>query len=594
VGFLDVLHRRGVFWAFNPDGSAQSAFWRWLDIGSGQPASLTQPPAQPLRWIPDQFWWWWGASRVVRDYDLRGNFLEVIDEFPAFSYLLGDVHPHVLAMPFVLLGVGATLNLFLGGWQGETNLFGWLRPRISPFAFIFAGLIFGGLAFLNTWDFPIYLVLLTGAYLLVRVRQAGWSWGRLLELLEFAIPLGILSVLLYLPFYVGFSSQAGGILPNLVNPTRGAHLWVMFGTLFVPLLLYFAYLRWGEGLRVDWRTALGLTVGLVILLWFLSWGVAALALHTQAGQNLLQSQGVDSLAALYGASASLRLVTFGGLATMIVMIAVPVGFILRATRRASAPSPDLDESATSGMEAWPRAHLFGLLIALVAALLVLAPDFVYLRDQFGYRINTVFKFYYQAWILWSLVAAFGSAVLFINLRAGWKWAYTAGFVLLMVVALTYPVLGAINKTNGFQPANGYTLDALNALASYAPDEAAGALWLQKAPPGVIVEAADPGSSYRDYARLSEYSGLPAVLGWVGHERQWRGGDAEMGSRLDDIAKLYQTGSWDEAKAIIDQYGIKYIVVGNLERTHYQLNEKKFSDHLPVGFSQGNLVIYVVP
>jgi uncharacterized membrane protein len=82
-----------------------------------------------------------------------------------------------------------------------------------------------------------------------------------------------------------------------------------------------------------------------------------------------------------------------------------------------------------------------------------------------------------------------------------------------------------------------------------------------------------------------------VLGWVGHERQWRGGEAEMGSRLDDIARLYGTPSWDEAQTIIEQYGIKYIVVGNLERTHYQLNEQKFSDHLPIVFRQGNLVIY---
>jgi uncharacterized membrane protein len=68
----------------------------------------------------------------------------------------------------------------------------------------------------------------------------------------------------------------------------------------------------------------------------------------------------------------------------------------------------------------------------------------------------------------------------------------------------------------------------------------------------------------------------------------------MGSRLNDIARLYETHNWDEAKAIIDEYGIKYIVVGNLERSHYQLDEQKFSDHLPVGFNQGNLVIYVVP
>jgi uncharacterized membrane protein len=47
--------------------------------------------------------WWWRASRVLQDYALDGGPREIIDEFPMFSYLLGDLHPHVLAMPFALL-----------------------------------------------------------------------------------------------------------------------------------------------------------------------------------------------------------------------------------------------------------------------------------------------------------------------------------------------------------------------------------------------------------------------------------------------------------------------------------------------------------
>ncbi|MER3458619.1 MAG: hypothetical protein C4309_08325, partial [Chloroflexota bacterium] len=55
---------------------------------------------------------------------------------------------------------------------------------------------------------------------------------------------------------------------------------------------------------------------------------------------------------------------------------------------------------------WPPVVLFGLLLAGAGALLTLAPDFVYIRDNFGYRINTVFKFYYQGWVLYAVAAAF--------------------------------------------------------------------------------------------------------------------------------------------------------------------------------------------
>ncbi|HET6823001.1 MAG TPA: DUF2298 domain-containing protein, partial [Anaerolineales bacterium] len=87
-GFLEVLHTRGLLWR---DGSN---FWTWLDI-----PELRDAPTQTAAWIPDRFWWWWRASRVIQDYELNGTFREVIDEFPFFSYLLGDLHPHVLAMP---------------------------------------------------------------------------------------------------------------------------------------------------------------------------------------------------------------------------------------------------------------------------------------------------------------------------------------------------------------------------------------------------------------------------------------------------------------------------------------------------------------
>jgi uncharacterized membrane protein len=127
-----------------------------------------------------------------------------------------------------------------------------------------------------------------------------------------------------------------------------------------------------------------------------------------------------------------------------------------------------------------------------------------------------------------------------------------------------------------------------------PDTSAAVLWLEQAPPGVVAEATDPASSYRDYSRVSEYTGLPGVLGWVGHERQWRGGDTEMAGRQEDLARLYETRDWDEAKAIIEQYGIRYIIVGNIERSRYHVSEEKFTQNLAEGLRQGNLVIYVVP
>jgi uncharacterized membrane protein len=124
-------------------------------------------------------------------------------------------------------------------------------------------------------------------------------------------------------------------------------------------------------------------------------------------------------------------------------------------------------------------------------------------------------------------------------------------------------------------------------------------WLQSAPLGVVSEAV--GTSYSPYARVSAFSGQPAVLGWPGHESQWRGGGDEMGSRQADIQRLYCSRDWDEAKSIIQQYDIRYIFVGDLERTAYNpqtclggLNQDKFARSLEVGFQQGGVTVYTAP
>lgn len=580
-GFLEVLHRRGVFWRFDADGAATSSFWTWLDM-----KELSQPPAQPLGWIPERFWWWWRASRVVQDYDLAGNFREVIDEFPFFSYLLADLHPHVLAMPFALLAIGLALNLFLGGWKGVTDLF-IVRLEIRPAGFLLAALTLGGLAFLNTWDILVGAALIVAAYVMVRVREAGWGWERFEDAIALGLPLGALAFLLYLPFYLGFSSQAGGLLPNLISPTRGAHLWVMFAPLLLPIFAYLLYLLASERIPANWPLGVGVAVGVPLLLWGLSWLLAWVigAVDPELARNFLTAQGMPDVRTLFEEAGLRRLSYVGGLLTLLALLAPTLAFLAKAEGRTSTPRPSTFNLQPS---------TFTLLLLLLGGLLVLAPEFVYLRDQFGTRMNTVFKFYYQAWLLWSLAAACGTALLLRELRRLWLSAFALGLSLLTILALTYPLLGLLNRTNGFDPPSGWTLDGAAHIARADPDEAAAIRWLQGAPPGVAAEAASPGGSYTDYARISTHSGLPTVLGWPGHEAQWRGGYQPQGTRLSDIETLYTAADWVSTLQILRQYDIRYVYVGNLERSTYAVQDEKFRLFLRLVFQQGNVVIYEVP
>jgi uncharacterized membrane protein len=110
---------------------------------------------------------------------------------------------------------------------------------------------------------------------------------------------------------------------------------------------------------------------------------------------------------------------------------------------------------------------------------------------------------------------------------------------------------------------------------------------------VIVEAIPITNygDYSDYSLISEYSGLPTVLGWIGHEQQWRGGGTEIGSRQADINQLYTTNDWNTALAILKKYDIRYVYIGSRERSTYHVNEAKFKRNLTSVFQQGDVVIY---
>lgn len=567
-GVLEVLNQLGVGWDMV---TGTSRFWQWVNI-----ESLMAAPSEPLQFVPQRFWWWWQASRVVRDIDLTGavSGLSPIDEFPAFSYVLGDLHPHVLVMPFVMLAIGLAFNFFRGAMDGEQKILGMKIP-FSWDLFLLSAVLMGGIAFLNTWDLPVYFVLLVGAFTLRQVYLKGWSWNRFGDLLKFAVPLGILSIVLYLPFFLSFQSQAGGILPNLVYPTRGLYLWLMFGPFLLISGVFFLWL-WRKKVRGDWGLGSSLVMGLILLLFGLSLVLGYRQAQSDSGQQFILLQGASTYGGLVSSAFLHRLAYGAGLLTLAVTLILGLSFLLGMVRKSDTEL--LDSSPIP----------FVLLMVVLGGIMVLAPEFVYLRDNFGTRMNTVFKFYYQAWMLWSLAAAFMAVVV---LRKG-SWVGRILIALVVGASLIYPVLAYPDKTNGFQPVLSAGLDAGAYLDTYQPDEAAAISWLRDAPDGTVAEAV--GGQYSGYARVATLSGQANVLGWPGHEGQWRGGYTEVGTREQDIQTLYETNNWEIALTVIRQYDIRYIYIGSLESSTYVVSPDKFEQYLEAGFSQGNVRVFVVP
>lgn len=214
-------------------------------------------------------------------------------------------------------------------------------------------------------------------------------------------------------------------------------------------------------------------------------------------------------------------------------------------------------------------------------------------------MNTIFKFYFQAWILWSLAGAWQIAR-WLEPRetpreeiVPWRALAVGCSCLLIAVGLVYTVLAVPARAREHDTP--WTLDGAAWLAKSRPTDYAAIQWLNANIEGapVIVEA--PGDQFRAYVyegRVSALTGLPTVLGWAGHQRQWRGNYDEPGRRQVELETLFITLNPTEAQVLLARYNVAYIYIGPVERERYPAEGlNKFAEMFPVVYEGGDVVIY---
>ncbi len=267
-----------------------------------------------------------------------------------------------------------------------------------------------------------------------------------------------------------------------------------------------------------------------------------------------------------------------------------------------------------------RPRAFTLLLGAAAFGLVALSEFVFLTDVFAGsypRMNTVFKLYFQAWALLSLTSgaglyfvldSFRSATTTIEwhrwVRRGSRILWSVVLLLLLLAGLVYPAVGSYQRTNHFMYRTN-SLDGLTYMQSYDPSDYAAILWLNSQIQGnpVIVEAYGPqGGDYSDYGRISAFTGLPTLMGWAGHEYQWRvnwlNNDynaADFYRRGSDINIIYTDPHPDVVLALMARYNAQYIYVGPLEEETYpRADLHRFSSFMQTAYSANGVTIYEVP
>ncbi|MGA0333132.1 MAG: DUF2298 domain-containing protein [Kiritimatiellia bacterium] len=197
-------------------------------------------------------------------------------------------------------------------------------------------------------------------------------------------------------------------------------------------------------------------------------------------------------------------------------------------------------------------------LALLLAGMFAVAELVFLQDVFQNRMNTVFKVYYQIWILMGLLAAVGWTRL---LRAPGPQRHAGRLLLLLFLlpGLSYAVRLSgqalrsprqnLNAWSVYSPAERKVLETANRLIQ---------------PGDRIAEA--PGTSYDSFSsRLGTWTAGNTILGWRGHQMQWR-----PGTPHPDLKPLYEAGSPEELAAEILGLRLDWIALGPRERKMFAI------------------------
>ena len=583
----------------------------------------------------------WRSSRLISPGDGQGH---EITEFPFFTFLFADLHPHMMAIPFALLAMGLSLNLVLRIRQGVGVL-----ARLA--LLVVLALAVGSLRAINTWDFPTYLLLAVGAVFLGEYALSKRLSARLLARVALqGVFLYWAATVLFAPFIDGYQSFSDGVFPSRwQTPLRdylGVHALFIFVT--VTFLAYSVRSHVSGLLRRLTNPDAGAPDG--------RRGGVVEELTLDSGKAL-------RVALLVGLSiASLIALVVAGYTTTAFIALLLVGMLLLLQRWLHSPRDNVYGP-------------FALALLVMALALGIGVELVSVKGDID-RMNTVFKFYLQAWVLFGVVTAYllwrlgpaahragrknsarkGVAVVLIGLAFLASWAYVL-LALPPPVWLAYGLLSTlllwrlrraswvVSMPGGlpgaawlvvlaalFLGSSVYTVGGtrdrlrdrfqllpltLNGLAfmeeaEYNFDRGMGVehltwdyqaiKWLrgpQVSGSPVVLEG--QGALYRTlHDRVSIYTGLPTVLGWDNHQSQQRGYTAGIGQRVNDVHQIYSSTDWEQARELLRKYQVEYIYVGEVERHYYpQWGLDKLQDRvgqdLEMAYQNEGVTIYrVVP
>ena len=524
----------------------------------------------------------WRSSRIMDN---------TVTEFPYFSAILGDLHPHHSDLPIVLLALGTAMSLTFRMGRRTISASEVLKYYLP--AFLFFAMVLGGAFATNSWD-AIVLGFFTATIIFFSTLR--W-WGTTLRgFITGALVvagLGVTAIVLFILFKLFFTAPLKNDIriasyfplkfeklklvvmplpPNL--RTDLSDYFVLFGLFLFPLILYL-----GGLFRRYLRKAEPAIRGLLILLF-----VFFLIFSLNAYHYWLP-----------------------GLTLIWLLLSAVLLVNGRLGRRTD----------------------YFLLLGITVAFFTLFVEVFFIDDRMVgqlERYNTLFKIYYPFWGFLALAATYSFSRMFQIVLETRRWNRLVLLSLFLAVTIAVGMLYPIQATGVrtgyfFSPSEDMsrrvtktrTLDAtayMHGDTTYSvdfggmkktgislKDDAAIIDWIRKNVKGRPVILETIGGCYGPFARISSMTGLPTLVGWSHHVAQHRGDEIYKvtGPRETDANEIYTSSNTERCRELLKKYDVRYVMVGALERAKYKPEQlEKFGKFLKPVATEGTSVLYYVP
>jgi len=591
------------------------------------------------QWVQDtwrhagRFEFLWNSTRLIKG---------TINEMPWFSFLYGDLHAHIIAIPYSLPLIGWGLNLLLEPSAPKAAF-----PEAAGDSKAQRGLIFfvtalflGSLSAINTWNFPPYALLILGV-LVIRAfqnaRKPGLPWTELGAAGLGWLRLVVAGPVLLFFFHRYFVPQSTSLA--FVNPAVRTHLkefLVFFGLPMFLVLSFWAHELIPAGAK--WLKKLG-------------WSrrstepLPARLLALPQAFWARQPKVFYAVSAVLAGAALLLFFDQALLAVLLILLIIGAGVL--GWRPLS-----------------PQLRL-AMLLAEVGLAIVFGCELVHIRDFMGVggdmsRMNTVFKFYMIVWILFALAAAAALSVVWPALRekirgraaaapvpgkligasaagilalwaaafylqatadAPWlvwllglailvlPWvralwpktpgvraAWTAALAAILFTVALYPPLSLYNRMRLCSEFKHATLNGEAYLDRLNPQDAKAIAWINEniKRTDIVLEAPGPQGYNCFDTRVAIFTGQPTLIGWVGEEEQMRYNPALTGSHTEDANQIFGTPDAATAQRLLERYRVRYVYLGQNERKRYPPQGlDKFRQFMDVVYDTDGVTIYKV-